>query len=139
MGISNYDISGILGTAVSQRLVRRLCQNCAKERDFTDEEKQTMERIGEKYNYKFNLSGKHTFDAVGCTKCNGTGYFERIGVYEVLPITDKIREVIAKDGSSLEVRAVAMEEGYKPLVIDGINKVLEGYTTLDEIRKKIVL
>ena len=139
MGISNYDISGILGTAVSQRLVRRLCKNCAKERDFTDEEKETIERISEKYNYKFNLNGKKTFDAVGCTKCNGTGYFERIGIYEVLPITEKIREIIAKDGSSLEIKQVAMEEGYKPLVVDGINKVINGYTTLDEIKKKVVL
>ncbi len=139
MGISNYDISGILGTAVSQRLVRRLCKNCAKERDFTNEEKEVIEKISEKYNYKFNLNGKKTYDAVGCTKCNGTGYFERIGIYEVLPITDKIREIIAKDGSSLEIRQVAMEEGYKPLIVDGVNKVLDGHTTLEEIKKKVVL
>ena len=54
MGVSNYDISSTLATTVSQRLVRRLCKNCAKERDFTQEEKDVINKIGEKYNVKFD-------------------------------------------------------------------------------------
>ena len=139
MGISNYDISSILGTTVSQRLVRRLCTNCAKKREFTEKEIEIIKRVEENTGVKFDLDGKFTYDAVGCNKCNGTGYYERIGVFEVLPIDEKIKEVISKDGSTMEIRKVAMECGFKPIAVDAINKVLNGYTTISEINKKIVL
>ena len=137
MGVSNYDISSTLGTTVSQRLVRRLCKHCAKEREFTEEEKEFINKYGTKYNVNFNLEGKHTYDAVGCKECNGTGYFERVGMFEVLPITDEIREAIAKDESNIAIREIALKNGYKPLVIDGINKVIEGITTIKELKKRL--
>lgn len=139
MGISNYDISSTVGTLVSQRLVRKLCKKCAKKREFTEEEKKLINQIGERYNVKFNLEGKYTYDAVGCKECNNSGYFERIGIFEVLSIEDNIRELLVKEASSIEIRDEALKGSYKPLLVDGINKVVEGITNLDEIDRKLII
>lgn len=139
MGISNYDISSILATSVSQRLVRKICPHCAKEREFTEKEKQVITKIGQKYNIDFDLEGKTTFEPVGCRRCNQSGYLDRIGIFEVLNVEDEIRDLIARDASSMEIRKKALELGYKPLVIDGIQKVLKGITTLDEINNKLII
>ena len=96
MGISNYDIASTLATTVSQRLVRKLCPECKRQRDFTKEELEFMHSIEEKDNVKFNLEGKKTYDAVGCQKCNNVGYYERIGIFEVLILDEKIRELITR-------------------------------------------
>ncbi len=138
MGLSDYDISSTLATAISQRLVRKLCPKCKKERKFNTEEKEIITSIGEKYNVKFDLSGK-TYDAPGCKYCNHTGYYDRIGVFEVLNITDEIKEAIMDGKSSLEIRRIGLEQSYKPLIIDGLNKVVNGYTTLEELNKKLLI
>ena len=139
MGVSNYDISSTLATSVSQRLVRRLCPNCAKEREFTQEEKDIIKQIGSKYGVEFDLQGKKTFDAVGCSKCNNTGYYGRIGAFEVLMVNDEIRSLIVNNEPSIAIRKIALENGYKPLVIDGINKVLDGITNLAELNNKLAI
>ncbi len=137
IGLSDYDIASTLATSISQRLVRRLCPKCRKERPFNDEEKAIIERIGKKYNVDFDLKG-NTYDAVGCKHCNNTGYYERIGIFEVLNITDDIKEAIMNGKSSIEIKKEALENGYKPLIVDGINKVIKGYTTLEELNNKLL-
>ena len=77
MGLSDYDISSTLATVISQRLVRRLCTSCRKERKFNDEEKKIIKAIGDKYGVEFDTSGT-TYDAVGCKHCNNTGYYDRL-------------------------------------------------------------
>ena len=139
IGISNYDIASILATSVSQRLVRKVCPYCAEERDFTDEEKDIINKIGEKYGVHFDVSNKKTYKTVGCKKCNQSGYLDRIGIFEVLTVNDEIKDLISRDASSMEIRRKALELGYKPLLIDGINKVVNGITTLDEINNKLII
>ena len=139
MGVSNYDISSTLATSVSERLVRRLCPHCRRERDFTDEEKEVINKIGEKYNVQFNLDGKKTYEAVGCKKCNETGYLGRIGIFEIMVLNDKIRALIVDNKPTMDIREVALENGYVPLVVDGINKILEGVTNLSELNNKLAL
>ncbi len=137
LGLSDYDIASTLATAISQRLVRKLCTKCRKERPFNDEEKKIIKSLGEKYGVDFDLTGT-TYDAVGCKHCNNTGYYDRIGVFEILNITDEIKEEIMNGKSSLEIRKKALEQNYKPLVIDGIGKVIKGLTTLEELNKKLL-
>ena len=137
LGLSDYDIASTLATAISQRLVRKLCTKCRKERPFNDEEKKIIKSLGEKYGVDFDLTGT-TYDAVGCKHCNNTGYYDRIGVFEILNITDEIKEEIMNGKSSLEIRRKALEQNYKPLVIDGIGKVIKGLTTLEELNKKLL-
>jgi len=139
MGISNYDISSILATSVSQRLVRKICPNCAKGRDFTEEEKNIINKISEKYNMKVDFNGKKTYTTVGCKQCNQSGFLDRIAVFEVLNVDEEIRDLISRDCSSIDIRKKAIEIGYKPLVVDGILKVLSGITTLEEINNKLII
>ncbi len=139
MGISNYDIASTLATSVSQRLVRKVCPHCAVQRDFTKEEIDIMTKIGQKYGVEFDFNGKKTFDVVGCKHCNNSGYYDRTGIFEVLIIDDQIRELITNDASTIKIKEEAIKGTYKPLVIDGINKVINGVTTLQELNKKLVL
>ena len=139
MGVSNYDISSTLATSVSQRLVRRICPYCAKERDFTKEEKDYIEKVGEKYNLNFDLNGKKTFDTVGCNKCNNTGYLGRVGIFEILVINDELRTLIVDNKSTIDIRKSALKSGYVPLIVDGINKVLNGTTNMNELNNKLAL
>ena len=139
MGVSNYDISSILATSVSQRLVRRICPHCRKERDYTEQEKEVIKNIGDKYGIQFDLEGKKTYQAVGCKHCNNTGYYDRIGIFEILLVNDDIKELIINDASSFEIRKKALETGFEPLIIDGIKKVISGVTTLEELNNKLVI
>ena len=138
MGISDYDISSTLATCISQRLVRRLCPECRQKRKFNQEEKKIIESVGKKYGVEFDLSND-TYDAVGCKHCNNTGYYERIGIFEVLDITEEIKEEIMNGKSSIEIRRKALEGTYRPLVVDGINKVIQGHTTLNELNNKLLV
>lgn len=139
MGVSNYDISSTVGTSVSQRLVRKICKKCAKKREFNEQEKELISKIGKKYGIDFDLTNKYTYDAVGCKECNNSGYYDRIGIFEVLSMEDNIKELIVNGGSSIEIRKEALKNGFRPLIVDGINKVVNGITTLEELDKKIIL
>ena len=139
MGISNYDIASTLATSVSQRLVRRICPYCSKERDYKEEEKKIITEIGEKNNIKFDLTKKKTFDTCGCEKCNYTGFLGRIAAFEVLNLDDEIKQAIMEEKSTIEIRKIAMTKNYRPLVVDAIKKVIEGYTTLKEVNNKLAL
>ena len=139
LGISDYDISSTVATCVSQRLVRRVCPHCAKKREFTQEEKDAMNKLAAPYNIKFDFKDKFTYETVGCKECNNTGYLGRIAIIEILSMTDKIKELIVNGASTYEIRRAALEEGYLPFEIDGLYKVLDGRTTLEELDKKVVL
>ena len=139
LGVSNYDIASTLATTVSQRLVRKLCPKCRKERDFNKEELETIERIEEKYNTKFDLKDKKTYDAVGCDFCNNIGYIDRVAVFEILKITDEIKELISNNESPIKIKKEALKNGYEPLEIDGIRKVIDGITNMKELDKKLLI
>ena len=93
----------------------------------------------EKYGEEINFDNLKTYDAVGCKKCNNFGYYGRIGIFEVLDITDEIKELIVKGASTIEIRNKALEQNYKPLVMDGIHKILHGETTLEELNRQLIL
>ena len=138
MGLSDYDIASTLATVISQRLVRKLCPKCKRERPFDKEEIKIIQSIGKKYGIEYDLSGK-TYDAVGCKYCNNTGYYDRLGIFEILNVTDEIKQEIMNGKSSIEIRQEALKQGYKPLVTDGIRKIIQGHTTLDELNRKLLI
>ena len=138
LGLSDYDISSTLATSISQRLIRKLCPHCRRERDMTEEEKQIIQKIGNKYNVEFNLENAKTYDAIGCEKCNNSGYFDRIAIYETLLISENIKELIVRDASTIEIREEALKEGYKPLIVEGLKRVVDGTTTLEELNSKLL-
>ena len=139
MGISDYDISSTLATAISQRLVRKVCPHCAIKRKFDPDEKAMLNKLVSKYEPEFDFKDKFTYDVKGCKECNYTGFLGRIACFEILEITEPLRELISNGESSLKIRDEALKEGYRPLVVDAVNKVVNGVTTLDEINKKLAL
>ena len=139
MGVSDYDISSTVGTTISQRLVRRMCPKCKRQRPFTDREKEIIRKIGDKYGVNYDVDNHETYDAVGCEYCNNSGYYGRIGVFEVLNITDEIKELIVDSASTMEIRRKALEGDYRPLIVDGIQKVINGETNLEELNKKLLV
>ncbi|MBE5821856.1 MAG: type II/IV secretion system protein [Clostridiales bacterium] len=139
LGLSNYDIAGTVGTIVSQRLVRRLC-DCAKEREFTKEEIEIMDRYNKVFGAGLEYEGKKTYSPCGCDKCNGTGYFDRIAIYEIVLFDDNLKDLINNGESTLKIREYLLQTGdYKPIQVEGVQKVLKGITTFDELSKKINL
>ena len=140
MGISPYDLSSTLVTTISQRLVRKLCDNCKVKSSITEEQKEIIEKIEKHNNVKFDLSKANTYKPCGCSKCNGTGYYERIGLFEVLCVNEELKVMIVENANNIEIKKYAMENTeYKPLIVDGIEKVLEGLTTIEEIEKRMTI
>lgn len=140
MDISDYDVSSSVVTIVSQRLVRRLCPKCKKPHKITDDDKKYFDQVTKVTGVKFDLEKATMFEPVGCKECNNLGYLERIGAFEVLCIDEVLKDMIADGKSAIDIRAYAIENtDYKPLIVDAVNKCLEGITTISEINKKIVI
>jgi type IV pilus assembly protein PilB len=132
MGIEPFLVASSLNLVCAQRLVRRICTNCKVEEPVSA---QALEQIG---------FGPDDAKAVkpmkgnGCEKCNKTGYKGRVGLYEVMEITDELRELILVGASSLELRRKAVEEGMITLRGSGLRKVKLGVTTLEEVLRETV-
>jgi type IV pilus assembly protein PilB len=140
MKISNYDVSATIATTISQRLVRRLCSECKKEHTITEEEKKFIEKVEKNTGVKFDLDKAKLYEPVGCKYCNNIGYYERIAVFEVLCLDDYLKDMISDGKSSIDIRDYAINNTeYKPLVVDGVNKVLQGITTIEELKRKITI
>lgn len=140
MQISNYDVSSTIATTISQRLVRRLCNKCKREHILTEEEKSFIDKVTKSTGVEFDLDNAKLYEPVGCKYCNDIGYYERIAIFEVLCLDDYLKDMISEGKSSIDIREYAIKNTkYKPLVVDGINKVLEGITTIDELKSKITL
>jgi type IV pilus assembly protein PilB len=127
MGVPNYLVASSVVAILAQRLVRTNCQKCR--RKYTPPES-VLQEIGisaaqaEKANF---MKGR------GCNSCQKTGFRGRIGIYELLLIDVKIREMIYRNESTPKIREYAISKGMKTLFNDGVEKVLAGYTTFEEV------
>lgn len=140
MGISSYDISATLVTTISQRLIRKLCDKCKRPHVFTEEENKYIARIEKTTGEKFVVDETKIFEPSGCQYCNGIGYYERVGAFEILCINDELKDLISEGASTIEIRKYARANTrYRPLIVDGLNKVLQGVTTIDELKRKIIV
>ncbi|MDD3303720.1 MAG: ATPase, T2SS/T4P/T4SS family [Clostridia bacterium] len=141
MGVSDYDVSATLVTTISQRLVRKLCNKCKKPHKLTEDEKKYIEKVSKLVGVNYDLDKEYqTYEPVGCEYCDNIGYYERIALFEVLCLDDYLKYMISEGESSIEIKkyAIANTE-YKPLICDGIDKVLNGTTTIEELKRKITI
>jgi type IV pilus assembly protein PilB len=132
MGIEPFLVASSVNLICAQRLVRRLCANCKAENPmpapaltqsgFSPEDAKTV----------VPMKGK------GCDKCNNTGYKGRVGLYEVMEITEELRELVLVGASALELRRKAIEEGMITLRQSGLRKVKDGLTSLEEVARETV-
>ncbi len=137
IGVSNYDIASTLATSISQRLVRKVCPYCSQEREFTTEEKNLLKKTVEPYNIELDFKNKHTYNVKGCKKCNFTGYLDRIALFEILLMDEDISEAIMENESTILIRNMALTKEYKPLIVDGVKKIVDGITTIEEVNNKL--
>lgn len=127
MDIEPFLIGSSLTGIVAQRLVRKLCPECAADLPATPSEKETFK--------KYNLEVEKLKHAKGCPSCNYKGYAGRVGIFEILTITKKMEKLIAKNASNAEIEKLAIEEGLVSLMEAGLKKVSDGITTLEELMK----
>jgi general secretion pathway protein E len=139
-------VSSLIGL-LAQRLVRTVCPECKKLRPPTEEElgrlglgtEEFMASAGK--DFGFNDSDRPAppqgmvYQATGCSACMGTGYAGRIGIYELLPLTEEIRAVVLKDTDANIIKRLAVEQGMRTLRMDGARKIISGLTTIEEVMR----
>ena len=138
LGIKSYLIPPTLSISLAQRLVRTLCNDCKKKikpkkeiKDLILKEIDNLPPQIKKY-VKIPRS-LNMYGAVGCKKCNGTGYTGRTGVFEILETTDQLSEIILREPSEMKISEEAKRQGMVTMKQDGILKVLEGITSIEEV------
>jgi type IV pilus assembly protein PilB len=132
MGIEPFLVATSVNLIQAQRLVRRICRECKME-SHTPEE--ALIDVGFPAS---ELTDIKTFKGAGCPACNGTGYKGRVGLYEVMEITEDLRELILVGASGLELRRKAIEEGMLTLRQSGLEKIRQGMTTVEEVVRETV-
>lgn len=129
MGIDPYVISAAVSCIVAQRLVRALCTNCKKEVE--------VPVLSLNKDIRSILKGERIYKSDGCKRCNFTGYMGRTGIYSVLIVSSKIREMILEGKSVDVINDVSREEGMRTLLEAGAYKVAEGITSLEELYRVV--
>jgi len=130
LGIPNYLIASSVTGILAQRLVRLLC-SCRAMQPATPEFRSRLIQLGA------SKQPKMMAVAVGCDKCNLSGYVSRVGIYELLRIDDAIRNLIRNDGSSEQIRDTARSSGMRLMQEDALDKVFAGETTLEEVLRVV--
>jgi type IV pilus assembly protein PilB len=132
MGVAPFNIATAVSLIIAQRLGRRLCKSC-KEIDEIPHEALLKEGFKEE-----ELSDLKIYKPVGCDQCNDTGYKGRVGVYQVMPMTDAIGRIIMEGGNSMDIADQAAKEGVADLRASALNKVREGVMSLEEANRVTV-
>lgn len=136
MGIEPFLITSSTNAIVAQRLCRKTCEKCKKEIPIKDEYRQVIEAEIEKLPDEERAvaqTKQKIFVGEGCSACNDSGYKGRIGIFEILAVTESIRALTIKRASSSEIMAQSQKEGLISLKQDGILKALDGLTTIEEV------
>nr|MDD3720610.1 GspE/PulE family protein [Candidatus Gracilibacteria bacterium] len=138
MGLKPFIMASALDVIIAQRLVRKICPFCKKEREKTPQEiaiiKNMMEEIGMKNITTDNIK---LYEGLGCDKCNNSGYRGRVGIYEIIHLNENIRDLIRGANKTEDILRAAKESGFISMKEDGILKAIKGYTTIEEILRVI--
>lgn len=128
MGAENFLLASTVNAIAAQRLVRKICSSCVVKYDPPDVViKKLSKDLG------VSLSAQKFYKGKGCVQCNNKGYTGRIGIFEVLDVTDKIKELIIQKVTSDEIQKAAIAEGMVTMLQDGLDKVSSGLTTIEEV------
>lgn len=134
MGVEPFLVASTINIAIGQRLVRMICPSCKTKKRLTDAEfKNLQNHLPEDI-----VSDNHDFYyGKGCPECGDTGYYDRMGLYEVLEVNDFIREAIMRHADAGEIKKIAVKNGMTTLLEDGFNKAIKGLTTIEEILRVV--
>ena len=135
MGVEPFLTASAVDCVIAQRLVRKLCEYCREPYPTT---KEMLERLGFAPEVVQSWKDTQLYKSVGCAHCNGTGYKGRLGIYEIMPVTEAVERLIVERKSADELMRVAVAEGMITLRQDGLERVRQGVTTVEEISRVIV-
>jgi len=134
MNIEPFLIASTVNIAISQRLVRMICQSCKFKKDLTADEIKSLENsLPETYLKDGSLANKSFYGGKGCNECGGSGYRGRIAIHEVLEVTEGIRKAIMTQATAATIRDIAILEGMVPIIQDGLLKAEQGVTSIEEV------
>ncbi len=127
MGVESFLLADSVVGIIAQRLARKLCRACRKPRPASAMEKHLLGRP--------ESEDVTVYEPCGCALCNETGYYGRIGVYEIIEMTPELRQIITERGTTEQIKAMALSQGMHTLRMSAADYVLEGITTVDEMLK----
>lgn len=137
MDIEPFLISSSVNAVVAQRLCRKICKKCKQETDLDQDTyeiiKSEIKKMPPKEQKSIQIEKLKFYKGKGCSECGNTGYKGRIGIYEVLSVSDKIKENISKDISAVKLEEIAISQGMITMKQDGILKAIEGLTSIEEV------
>ncbi len=134
MGVPGYNLASSLSLIIAQRLTRRLCKHCRQPEDLSGENYLFLSKRFAELTQQTIYRANHD----GCDHCNN-GYLGRLGIYELMPMTPALSEVILHSANAMELEHQAIKEGMHTLSKSGIRAVCEGITSLDEVQRVIQL
>lgn len=138
MGIEPFIVASGVNCIIAQRLVRQVCQKCRTSKEYTVQDLDNLSTDPKMQ--KLLLDGKKTFRAYfgkGCPVCHETGYMGRVGIFEIMLVEGDVREAVVQKKDADEIFELAVKAGMKPMMQDGVEKVLSGMTTLEEVLRVI--
>ena len=127
MGAESYLLSSSLNLIIAQRLIRKICEHCKEQIELPEKALKQLKITPEQTKNAVFYQGR------GCKTCEGTGYLGRLPIFEFLPLDDDIRRQLLTGIDESQIRALAREKGYGGLFEDGISKILQGLTTVEEV------
>jgi len=133
LGVQPFLTAATILGVLAQRLVRQLCPDCKQQGQINVQEWQHLT-----FDYTLAMP-QQIYQAVGCEKCRHTGYRGRIGIYEFMPLSLELKQLLSSDASLDQLRQQSKKEGVEPLRIAGARKVMAGVTTLDEVLRVVPL
>ena len=133
MGVQPFLITATVEAILAQRLVRRICKDCKEEYVPDADTLADLELTSDQ------VVGKTFFRGRGCDKCSGSGYKGRLGLYELLVMTDELRDLVVRNASTEEIRDLARKAGMVTLRDSGMVNMFEGHTTADEVIRETIL
>jgi type IV pilus assembly protein PilB len=128
LGLPSYLIASSLNGIIAQRLVRKICPQCKEPYTPSEDE---LKKLG------ISLEEQRLYRGKGCKNCGGTGFAGRTGIFEILNINNKIKDLIAQDAPEQEITKAAVESGMISMYMDGLKKVLSGLTTIEELNRVV--
>jgi type IV pilus assembly protein PilB len=142
IGVKPYFMTPSINCVVGQRLVRRLCPSCRAEHILTEEEKEKVEKIMAVVSPKSGEDVPTVLPKIykvgaGCAACNGIGYKGRVGIYELFTMTESVKQLATDNAPAFKILEQAIEDGMLTMLQDGVFKVFDGQTSLDEVYRVI--
>ena len=131
MGVEPFLVASSIECLIAQRLVRLICAKCKVQVPA----KHAEEILAQIKDIKFNPNDVALYEGKGCEECRFTGYRNRTGIYEILTVTEPVRELILSRASNQQIRQKAISQGMRTLRQDGLQKVLQGLTTYTEVMR----